>query len=402
MKALEAKAATIPYVGGPIAGPGSQKHIDKVLEESCLDIPSLTTTSTLRKISNTDDNRNTILIHLPPSSNLARFIRAIDSHKKHGKLVNSYLKPYLEGKKNDHSSRIITVNGHSMMYPSWYIVPMKFDDRDASEGGTNQCRITPKRPALQTAPDPIRGCYSSRYGALLYYDLSQIEYRVAGLLSGDHHILNEYRSGNPDFHRRSAAAIYNIAFDDVTPPQRQVGKTQNFLMIFRGGADELVKMIYKRAGLRVTRGWALGAIDAYWSRYLVLKSWQDDLIYRACTDGHIELPILGQSRHFMGNNSDEIREVYTSTIVNFPVQATAALILICAQFEILDAFRRHHLRAVMPLQVYDSIYIDCPPIEVPCVDYIVGRALKNNWYFRVLCDHLGRTIPIEYDRKRLI
>lgn len=401
MKALESKALLIPLVGGPIKGKGSQLHVDEVLQSQCSSIPGIKTTTVEHKVSSDEENRDLILKETPSSSDLARFFRTLGSFRSHQKIVTSYLLPLLVGRgkrSSDHSSKLIPLNGTHFVYPSWFLVPSRFDDRDGSDGGTNQGRIICKRPALQTAPPSISKSFTTRFkeGTLLHYDLSQIEMRVAALLSNDTIMLSEYEQ-DLDRHEQTASLIFGEFPCDVSPTQRQVGKTVNFLMLYRGGVNKLIDTIRKDCGLSVSYPWACDVLKTYWHKYFGLKDWQDELIERACTEGYIILPILGQSRRFLGSPA-MIRKKDTPTIVNFPVQCTAANILVSAQTEIRDAIQRYHLRSVMPLQVFDSVDIDCPSNEVKFMDHIVEKALTQNSYFTQLCNLLGRTIPIQYKR----
>jgi len=241
---LERKALNLPgALGGPIKGSGSAKHITAIMEDINSSIESrggapLEKTGIRNEVSSGEANRTAAKQALKPSWPTHRFLRTLDSHRTHMKLETSYLLPLLKGrgaKLADQSSRLLDGISH----PSWYLVPSKTQDAEGSEGGTNQGRIICKRPALQTAPPSIKKCMTTRFspGILIGYDLSQIELRVAALISGDTRMLDEYHEGK-DKHTETARAIQPPG-THITHSMRQVGKMMNFLMLYRGGAATL-------------------------------------------------------------------------------------------------------------------------------------------------------------------
>jgi len=70
-------------------------------------------------------------------------------------------------------------------------------------------------------------------------DFSQIELRLAGYLSGEDGIINEYMKPDADLHRITAANIYQISPEEVTKEQRSHGKTGNFSALYGSSAKGL-------------------------------------------------------------------------------------------------------------------------------------------------------------------
>src|SRR3989338_10268778 len=99
-------------------------------------------------------------------------------------------------------------------------------------------RLSSSNPNLQNIPirtdlgNEVRKAFISEKGnILLSLDYSQIELRIAADLSGDPEMIKIFEKEG-DFHRATAAKIFNIQESDVTPAQRRVAKTINFSILY--------------------------------------------------------------------------------------------------------------------------------------------------------------------------
>jgi len=105
-------------------------------------------------------------------------------------------------------------------------------------GGTATGRLSCRSPNVQNLPrgKAMRTLFSAPAGRVLVVaDYSQIELRVAALVSGDRNMLDAYAQ-NKDLHRMTAAAVAGVSFDEVTPGQRQAAKAVNFGLLYGQGA----------------------------------------------------------------------------------------------------------------------------------------------------------------------
>jgi DNA polymerase len=82
--------------------------------------------------------------------------------------------------------------------------------------------------------------------ALVQRDFASVEARGTAWMAGDHAALDVFRSGR-DPYKVAAGAIFGVAYDDVTKPQRQVGKVSELACGYQGGtgAFEAVARVYK-------------------------------------------------------------------------------------------------------------------------------------------------------------
>lgn len=392
LTALDAKASMGLSLPGPLSGPGSQKYLNDRFQKIARTLPlniqrNLNRTDTHRRISTDRSNREAMLAVLPPSSEDARFLRTLESYNRHRKLLTSYLDPLLKRFIHRKPSKSVLVDGTA--YPTIYIVPSTTKDEDESSegyGGTKQSRFAFRHPPLQTNPEPVFRCLTTRFrpGVLLYWDLSQIELRIAALLSQDPHMLQEFKEGL-DKHHVTACVCFGTAIAEGPNREyyRKVAKRINFKTLYRGGPDDLISAYM---------------LQAFWSRYGVLRNWQDSLIETAVNQGHLEVPHTGQSRTFSGSRQT-VLDTYVPTIVNFPIQAVASNLLQSIQIDLLDYIQRNRLRAVMPLQIHDAVLVDCPSSERPGIE--VAFSPEDTPYWRNLIRPYTLAPPLKWQAKVL-
>lgn len=156
-------------------------------------------------------------------------------------------------------------------------------------------------------------------------DLSQIELRVAGLISGDA-VINEAYANGRDLHREVAAERAGKNSNDVTKSERQAAKAINFGLIFGAGAKTLRHQAITSYGLDMSLEEAIEAKAFFHSKYECLTEWQQEAVTNANACGYSESPYIKLTRHY-----DD--RVYTHAM-NFPVQSGAWEVLALAMFYI--------------------------------------------------------------------
>jgi len=377
--------------GGGLEGHGSNNFIQEEIFDIIQQGPRflharLQKTPAKQEYSTNDENLELLLTNIKNEKDL-EFLHDLRSHRAARKIVTTYTAPFLS---ENNKKRMV----NDFFYPSWFIVPSKFKDESAEkEGGTSQSRLAAHNPGVQTFPDSVQKCISSRWrgGSIISADLSQIELRTAALLSDDPVMLKDYQMDR-DLHAATAKRLFDV--ENPTKEQRQGGKETNFLTLYRGGAETLQKRLRLRGikkGFTVCVEW----IKKYWEQHPVLWKWQNDLIEEVKQKGYLELALIGQSRLYLGNARS--RERAQSTIVNQPVQTYASNILLSAKSQITYKFKSQKMKSQVILSVHDSVKIDTLKNEREEVKCIVGAALLSPPFFVDLCNLLDRTIPLKYD-----
>ncbi len=407
-----------------------QRCIEDILPTNpdFLSHPLLTYTEKARELSWSSENRRLIASHLPDAHPARTIFECADKHATAQKLVSSYTYPLLRHRRTkptDRSSVLLRRPDRrdiGIAYPTWYTVPSIPKD-SGSEGGTIQARITCKNPAAQTFPAVIKDCEQSRFegGSIVAFDLSQIELRVAAILSGEPTLLAAFNDGL-DLHTQRTLAIFGNDAKDRTDFKalRQIGKTVNFADLFGASAARLQRSVLDMSGTLYPLPFFEQIVASRHAQRPRLVEWQHSLTQIAESKGYIELPYTGHTRTFTNFHLDqrawrtrrELRQLVgrggksmISEVCNFPVQATAGNVMLAIQNFIHRAMGpitnpTSHQHPLMFLQVYDALYFDCPAgTEHQAADLMWAAVefVGNHGYWHELCKRSGHHAPLIYE-----
>jgi DNA polymerase-1 len=232
-----------------------------------------------------------------------------------------------------------------------------FDQAVAATG-----RLSSKNPNLQNIPirTPLGRRIRRAFVAggsdlvLLAADYSQIELRVLAHMSGDPALTEAFREG-ADVHRRTAAAGFNVAEDQVTREQRDVAKMLNFGIVY-GMSDFGLAW---RMGM--AREEAQRFIDEYFKRYAQVRRYVIETKAFCIEQGYVET-LLGRRRYIadMTSSNYAIRGAAERMAINMPIQGTAADIMKIAMRRVYDRFAETESPARVMLQVHDELVVELP------------------------------------------
>jgi DNA polymerase-1 len=187
-------------------------------------------------------------------------------------------------------------------------------------------RFACSQPNLQNIPKAFRHLFTAPKGwKLVTGDLSQIELRVAGILAGETVINEAYRNGE-DLHKVMGAKLAGVPVEQVTKQMRQQAKAANFGLVFGAGAKTLRNYASVTYGIEMSLEQAETTKRAFHSLYPTLTAWQQRMVADTNLLGYSESHHFKLRRHYS-------KEVYTHAM-NFPVQSTAAEILMVAMLYI--------------------------------------------------------------------
>lgn len=211
-------------------------------------------------------------------------------------------------------------------------------------------------PNLQQIPqrdDPlgIREIFIPEPGNLwVSCDLSQAELRVMAAFSGDAYLKSEIEKGT-DLHTLTAAVMLKKRPEDVTPEDRQRGKTLNFALTYGMGADHLAR------SLSVDIETAERMRNDYLANVPGLLAWRRAMERKIQTERYVETP-TGRRRHFLyidGRDPEAIRKG-----VNAVIQSVASDITLIALIRFYELIRKEGLRAHLLVTIHDSIDFEAP------------------------------------------
>jgi len=253
-----------------------------------------------------------------------------------------------------------------------------------NQTGAATGRLSSSDPNLQNIPirtprgEAIRRAFVAAPGcALLTADYSQIELRLLAHLSGDPAFLQAFEQGG-DIHRQTAAIIFGVEQDAVTPEMRARAKTINFGTIYGQGPFALSRQ------LGISQDQAKEFIAQYFTRFAGVRVWLDRTVATAREKGYVET-IFGRRRYIpeLRDRNFNIRAFGERTATNSPLQGSAADLIKIAMIRIARGFREQRLAARMLLQVHDELVIEVPHAEQGTAGDLVKRHMETAAELRV-------------------
>ncbi|MBP9924659.1 MAG: DNA polymerase I [Cyclobacteriaceae bacterium] len=258
----------------------------------------------------------------------------------------------------------------------------KFDHRihtDYRQAVAATGRLSSNNPNLQNIPirtekgRQIRSAFVPRSKEYLFMsaDYSQIELRIAASFAKDQTMIEAFRNKR-DIHATTAAKVFKVALEKVTPDMRRKAKEVNFGILYGSTAFGLSQ------NLGISRTEASEIIESYFTEFSAIKRYMDDSINFARDKEYVET-ILGRRRYLRDINSRNIttRGFAERNAINAPIQGSAADIIKIAMIQIHKWLEREKLKTKMTMQVHDELVFDLHKDEVDIVKPKVMELMKS-------------------------
>lgn len=239
-------------------------------------------------------------------------------------------------------------------------------------------RLSSSDPNLQNIPirdddgKEIRKSFVPEPGCLFFSaDYSQIELRIMAHLSQDEHMLDAFRSGT-DIHAATAAKIWHVPVEEVTPEQRKKAKQANFGIIYGISTYGLAQR------MNISNSEARQLIDDYFATFPRVKAYMDEAIATCREKGYAET-IYHRRRYLpdIASRNATVRGFAERNAINAPIQGSEADIIKVAMIHIFKRFVTEGLRSRMILQVHDELNFSVYPEEREQVERIVIEEMEN-------------------------
>ena len=220
-------------------------------------------------------------------------------------------------------------------------------------------RLSSSDPNLQNIPvrtpegRRIRQAFVPGPGhVMMSADYSQVELRIMAHLSGDQGLCRAFAEGE-DVHRATAAEVFGVAPEAVSPEQRRRAKAINFGLIYGMSAFGLARQ------LKIDRAEAQQYIDRYFERYPGVKAYMDRTRALAHEQGYVET-VFGRRLYLPEiNASNNNRRQYAErTAINAPMQGTAADLIKKAMLAVDAWIRGEAAPVMMIMQVHDELVFE--------------------------------------------
>ena len=239
-------------------------------------------------------------------------------------------------------------------------------------------RLSSSDPNLQNIPirdddgKEIRKSFVPEPGCLFFSaDYSQIELRIMAHLSQDEHMLDAFRSGT-DIHAATAAKIWHVPVEEVTPEQRKKAKQANFGIIYGISTYGLAQR------MNISNSEARQLIDDCFATFPRVKAYMDEAIATCREKGYAET-IYHRRRYLpdIASRNATVRGFAERNAINAPIQGSEADIIKVAMIHIFKRFATEGLRSRMILQVHDELNFSVYPEEREQVERIVIEEMEN-------------------------
>ena len=252
-------------------------------------------------------------------------------------------------------------------------------------------RLSSLEPNLQNIPirtelgSRLRKYFIAKPGCVfLDADYRQIELRILAHITGDEHMQAAFLNGE-DIHRSTAAKIYGIPPERVTPRLRSDAKAINFGIMYGKGAFSLSQDL----------GVSVKEADAFLKNYLNTFPKVDEYMQQVIADGKQNgyvSTLFGRRRALpeLQSSNFQVRSSGERMARNTPIQGTAADVIKLAMVRVWRRLRTEQMESRLILTVHDELIVEAPEAEADkaaailaeemmgCVQYAVPRTAEVN------------------------
>ena len=239
-------------------------------------------------------------------------------------------------------------------------------------------RLSSTEPNLQNIPvrtdlgAEIRKMFIPKPGCVLVdADYSQIELRVLAHVAGDEAMQAAF-NGGLDIHTATAAQVFGVAPENVTPLQRRNAKAVNFGIVYGISEFSLAEDI------GVSRYEAKDYIDSYLANYRGVRDYMKQVVVDAREIGYTKT-MYGRRRYIpeLKASNFNVRSGAERIALNTPIQGTAADLIKLAMIRVDRALEENYPQAKLILQVHDELIVECPEEMAPQVAELVSREMEQ-------------------------
>lgn len=241
-------------------------------------------------------------------------------------------------------------------------------------------RLSSSDPNLQNIPirteegKKIREAFIAPDGyKLVACDYSQIELRVIASLANDKTMIEAFKRGE-DIHKRTAANIHDIPFEEVTKEQRYAAKAINFGIIYGQGPWGLSQTA------KIPLGEAKDFIEKYFEKHQPIVKYLEKMKQQARDKGYVTT-LFGRKRYIPEINSTVgvVRAQAERIAINMPIQGTAADVLKIAMIDLYEQVttKYSHDEVKMILTVHDELVFEVRDDKVDEVAKLVKDRMEH-------------------------
>ena len=235
-------------------------------------------------------------------------------------------------------------------------------------------RLSSDSPNLQNIPirtemgTRIRDAFTASTGRkLVIADYSQIELRILAHMTGEPVLVEAFTTG-ADVHTRTAAEVFDVRPESVTPELRRRAKMVNFGILYGISGFGLATRLGNVHPAEAER-----YIKRYLERYPKVTKFMESTLEEAEELGYVTT-LFGRRRYVpeLRNSNKNVRKLGERIAFNARVQGTAADIIKVAMVDLQPRLRS--MDTDMLMQVHDELVFD---VDQERVDEVVVLAAER-------------------------
>ncbi len=255
-----------------------------------------------------------------------------------------------------------------------------------NQAGTTTGRFSSSDPNLQNIPvktelgKKIRDAFIAKDGySLVSFDYSQIELRIAALLSQDEFLTRVFVEGK-DVHSAVAMKVFGVGEGEVTQEMRRRAKVINFGILYGMGVNAL------KDALGTDRKEAQVFYDNYFVQFPRIQGYLDSVIEGVKKNGY-STTLFGRRRYFPGIKSPLpfIKAMAERMAINAPIQGTSADLIKIAIVKVHDYLQNEKLLddVRLVLQVHDELVFEvkngCDQKVLKMIETIMQECIPDEY-----------------------
>lgn len=249
---------------------------------------------------------------------------------------------------------------------------------------TRTGRISSTEPNLQNIPvrtelgREMRKFFTAQKGRIfLDADYSQIELRIVAHICGDETMINGFKDG-ADIHTSTAAQVFGIPSEMVTPEMRSAAKAVNFGIIYGIGAFSLSKDI------NVSVYEAKKYIRDYLHKFPNVEKFMNETVENAKKYGFVTT-MFGRKRYVpeLSASNKNMQAAGKRIAMNTPIQGSAADIIKIAMVNVYKRLKAELPDAMLILQIHDELIVECAPKDADKAAEILSEEMTNACQLKV-------------------
>jgi uracil-DNA glycosylase family 4 len=276
--------------------------------------------------------------------------------RKYDKWSGTYTRKWID---------LLKLTGEPRLHPSYNVI------------GTVTGRLSSN---FQQVPrDPfIRGIIGAPPGyKIIEADFSQIELRVAAMLSMDSAMMEVYQQGG-DIHMVMAQAITNKVVEDVTKEERSRAKPVNFGFLYGMGWRKFIPYARKEYDIEISETEAQTYRRTFFERFPRLAFWHEKQKRMVEHLGYVESPI-GRRRRLpdVRSTDKEVAGEAMRQAINSPVQGFASDLCLMAIGILEDHPSLAEMHVRMLGQLHDSIIFEAPAEAAEDAAGVIKDVMEN-------------------------